>query len=84
MPYEIKFKLENIVAVEGLEALPGVRGVEAKGEGSYSMRSSDASRSVTELLALMNSQGLSLTDLEVLPGNLEDVFLSLTGHRLRD
>ena len=84
MPYVIKFKVENVVALEGLEALSGVRGVEAKGGGSYAMRSSDASRSVTELLALMNSQRLSLTDLEVLPGNLEDVFLSLTGHRLRD
>ena len=84
MPYEIKFKVEGVAAIEGLEELSGVRGVEAKGEGIYSMRSSDASRSVTELLALMNSQKLSLSDLEVLPGNLEDVFLSLTGHRLRD
>jgi ABC-2 type transport system ATP-binding protein len=84
MPYEIKFKVENVAEIEGLQELSGVREVEAKGEGIYSMRSSDASRSVTELLALMNSQELSLTDLEVLPGNLEDVFLSLTGHRLRD
>jgi ABC-2 type transport system ATP-binding protein len=84
IPYEVKFRVDNGAEIEGLGALSGVNDVRVQENGFYFLRSSDASRSVAELLVMLRGQGLNVTDLEVLPGNLEDVFLSLTGRGLRD
>ena len=66
------------------DSLADVQGVSIDEDGSYTLRSTDATDSVSDLLEKAGSLNLRLSSLEVVPGNLEDVFLSLTGHRLRD
>ena len=88
VPYEIRFKLDVHAPIEvpdGMfDSLADVQGVSIDEDGSYTLRSTDATDSVSDLLEKAGSLNLRLSSLEVVPGNLEDVFLSLTGHRLRD
>ncbi|MFQ5795491.1 MAG: ABC transporter ATP-binding protein [Candidatus Bipolaricaulia bacterium] len=50
----------------------------------YELCVTDAHESLPTLLGQLEAQGVELTDIEVLPANLEDVFLELTGKELRD
>ena len=86
VPYEIRFKLDAYAEVPDgiLESLVDVQSTTIDEDGSYVLRSTDATGSVSDLLEKTGSLNLRLSSLEVVPGNLEDVFLSLTGHRLRD
>lgn len=86
VPYEIRFKLDAYAEVPDgiLDSLVDVQSTTIDEDGSYVLRSTDATGSVSDLLEKTGSLNLRLSSLEVVPGNLEDVFLSLTGHRLRD
>ncbi|MBI2170755.1 MAG: ABC transporter ATP-binding protein [Chloroflexi bacterium] len=84
VPYEVKVMAEGPLPTNNLEALDSVRGVEFDGEGVCHLRSADAARTLQALLAWANGKGIRLAHLEVVPANLEDVFLALTGHQLRD
>ena len=69
-----------------LEPLPGVDQVvgPAGPEQAFTLRTSAVERSMLALLQLAERTGASLTDLRVHRPSLEDVFLTLTGHALRD
>ena len=53
-------------------------------EQTVVLRSVDLNGTLVALLQLLTERGLPLNTLQVRTPTLEDVFLSLTGHRLRD
>lgn len=84
----IDFATVSPVNTDDLAALAGVRGVTAKtngapGPASYQLQVSNPNVAVTALLAWSERHGVELRGLEVVPGTLEDVFLSLTGRELK-
>jgi ABC-2 type transport system ATP-binding protein len=66
-----------------LAALPGVRDVRAE-NGSVRMQAAELHRAVPAVLAELARQGVPLTELRTHSATLEDVFVTLTGRRLRD
>ena len=53
-------------------------------EPGYAIVALDAQRAVVSLLELAKREGLRVGNLDVQGANLEDVFLSMTGHKLGD
>ena len=53
-------------------------------DGQYVLRSSNAARTLPALLAWVGQNGTRIERLEVLPANLEEVFLAYTGRDLRE
>ena len=84
VPYEVKMATGEAHGVDELRGLAGVRDARVDEGGAYRLRSSDASATVPAAIAWAAAAGATLTHLEVIPANLEDVFLSLTGRSLRD
>ena len=84
VPYEVKMATGEAHDVEELRGLTGVQDARVDDDGSYRLSSSDASATVPAAMAWAAASGATLTHLEVIPANLEDVFLSLTGRSLRD
>jgi ABC-2 type transport system ATP-binding protein len=84
VPYEIKIRTDNGHDLQGLESLAAVESVGSYDDGAALVRSKDASATLPEVVDLANTQGARITHLEVIPANLEDVFLSLTGRELRE
>lgn len=74
---------EGDVEDAALLALPGVRAVRRE-EGAIHVRASEAHVTVPPLLDLLRSRGRSLSRLTLRHATLEDVYMSLTGRRLRD
>jgi ABC-2 type transport system ATP-binding protein len=66
-----------------LEALPGIRGVQANDSGVRA-QVSELHRAVPALLDELARQGRPLTELRTHSATLEDVFVTLTGRHLRD
>jgi len=66
-----------------LRALPQVKKV-SKLENRLAVETVDAQRAVTGIIAALNESGMNLTSLEIREPNLENVFLNLTGKKLRD
>ena len=81
--YEIRVSPDGELEQAGLEALDAVREVRSD-NGVWYLRSADAARTMEGLVRWVGEQGVRITHLEVVPANLEDVFLSITGHELRD
>jgi ABC-2 type transport system ATP-binding protein len=71
------------LAVSALRNIEGVREVTAE-NGSVQLQVTELHRAVPALLAELNRQGLLLTELRTHSASLEDVFVTLTGRRLRD
>lgn len=67
---------------EYFQRLPGVTGVEIQ-DGQIDLKTDDTQSTVTELLTLARERDLRLEHMTVLSATLEDVFLNLTGKRLR-
>ena len=84
VPYEVKMATGEAHGVDDLRGLAGVRDARVDEDGAYRLSSSDASATVPAAMAWAAASGATLTHLEVIPANLEDVFLSLTGRSLRD
>ena len=84
VPYEVKLATGEAHGVDELRGLAGVRDARVDEDGAYRLSSSDASATVPAAMAWAAASGATLTHLEVIPANLEDVFLSLTGRSLRD
>jgi len=84
LPYEVRIKSSNGYDMDGLRGLAGVKELELGEDGAVKMRSTDASATLPALMDWSSKTGAPLSHLEVIPANLEDVFLSLTGHELRD
>jgi len=66
-----------------LAALPGVRGVAVEGS-EVTLTTADLGAVAPRALELLAAHGLSCRRLATRAATLEDVFLSLTGRRLRD
>lgn len=71
------------ISEEALTELPAVRSVRFEA-GSYSLTVSEPHVTIPELLHRLQAEGLSLARLATRHASLEDVFVSLTGRRLRD
>lgn len=84
LPYEVRLKSSNGYSLDGLQSLSGVQEMHVTDDGVVRLRSTDASATLPALMDWSNKTGVPLTHLEVVPANLEEVFLSLTGHELRD
>ena len=69
--------------VEALSALPSVEAVKHDG-GSWRLTVREVHRAVPGLLAALADSGAEPTHLSTHHATLEDVFMSLTGRRLRD
>ena len=84
VPFEVKIITGKEYSLDALHRLTGVQAVVDDGEGTVRMRSSDAAATVSGIMAWSGESGAPVKHLEVIPSNLEDVFLSLTGRGLRE
>jgi ABC-2 type transport system ATP-binding protein len=71
------------LTVSALGEIEGVREVKSE-NGSVQLQVTELHRAVPALLAELDRQGLPLTELRTHSASLEDVFVTLTGRRLRD
>jgi ABC-2 type transport system ATP-binding protein len=71
------------LVISALRGIEGVREVTTE-NGSVRLQVTELHRAVPALLAELNRQGLPLTELRTHSASLEDVFVTLTGRRLRD
>ena len=67
----------------GTAARPAGRAGGAHRRGGFEIRTDDTAQSLTGLLGLAGGMGVAVSNLNVRSGNLEDVFLTLTGRSLR-
>lgn len=79
----VEFEDKNSAAQDMLEALPGVKRASRDG-GLVTLYSLDTPRTIEGLLAAARDDKLHFDDLRVRSATLEDVFLKLTGRRIRD
>lgn len=82
----ILFVTQDRVDEGELRTLPGVAEVAASMNGatSYELRVSRAQVTLPAFVTWAERRGVRVDDVRVLPATLEDVFLSLTGHSLRE
>jgi ABC-2 type transport system ATP-binding protein len=79
----------RFVALPGLDCtqlaqLPSARKAEEIRPGSYVMETESAPALLAELTAWLRDQKITLSELRVGHGSLEDLFLRLTGAEVRD
>jgi ABC-2 type transport system ATP-binding protein len=80
----ITFRLSEQVPLSALCDLPGAEDCRAREEQGYAILATDAQTAVTSLLDLAATRDLAVENLDISGANLEDVFLSMTGHKLSD
>jgi ABC-2 type transport system ATP-binding protein len=87
-PYRIVVKTERCLGDAALKKMPGVVSVRHdtdEANGHYCLIGvTSVQKVLPALLDKMKDAKIDFTDLEIVPSNLEDVFLSLTGEALRD
>lgn len=79
----ITFKLDKHVDAGELKQLPGVDSAESE-DHTYRLITKDPQSTLTSLFAFAQSKASRLLDIQLRQPTLEDVFLKLTGHALRD
>lgn len=79
----IEFSASTSLTGETFGALPGVAALEQEGE-KYSLVTSDAQMTLDGLFVLVRAGSMKMNELNVRRATLEDVFLKLTGHQLRE
>ena len=79
----LEFLSDGRLAREALETLPAVDFYE-EANGQTRLRSSNVTQTTTALVALCNARGVELRGLSARTATLEDVFLKLTGRRIRE
>ena len=79
----IEFTASTALAGETFRALAGVVAMEQE-EQTYCLVTSDSQATLDGLFALGRSGAMKMHSLNVRRATLEDVFLKLTGHQLRD
>jgi ABC-2 type transport system ATP-binding protein len=81
---------ENLISFRtGDNAAPPAALIEAKGlkdsgDGVWTLSTRNVSKDLTELYRWSEETGLRLDDISIRRPNLDDVFLAITGHTLRD
>jgi ABC-2 type transport system ATP-binding protein len=81
--HRIEFVIEGALDAARLEATPGVTRVSADGQGAFTLYTPQAHPALNSLLGLADTQGFTLRGLTVQGATLEDVFMQLTGRRIR-
>jgi hypothetical protein len=66
-----------------LSSLPGIDGLVCEGDRAK-FRTTDITRTLAELLTLLDARRIEIAELQVRKATLEDVFIELTGASLRD
>ena len=79
----IEFTASTALGSESFRTLPGVVAMEAEDQ-TYCLVTSDSQATLDALFALGRSGAMKMHTLTVRRATLEDVFLKLTGHQLRD
>jgi ABC-2 type transport system ATP-binding protein len=79
----VNFQSTHEIPLEKIKSIPGVTNVEHE-KGHYRAVTTDPEKTLTGLFAASRDLGFMLTDLQLKQPTLEDVFLKLTGHALRD
>ncbi len=79
----IAFVIEGSVDVTRLEALPGAIRVLCDGHGQFTLYVREAQPVLKSLIEMSETNGFRLRGLEVEGATLEDVFIRLTGRRIR-
>jgi ABC-2 type transport system ATP-binding protein len=80
---KIEFTTKSAVSDDGLQRLAGVDKVE-KNNGTYSLTTADSQATLEALVAWGRAGNSRIEELTVKRVTLEDVFLKLTGHQLRE
>jgi ABC-2 type transport system ATP-binding protein len=83
LEHRIQFVVEGVLDEAGLEALPGVAQAVSDGPGEYTLFARQVQPAVKSLMDLSASNGCTLRGLTVEGTTLEDVFIHLTGRRIR-
>jgi ABC-2 type transport system ATP-binding protein len=73
---------EDVMAEERFRMMPGVE-VENGGDGRFTIRGR-GEELVTEVIRCLSEHGMQVTDFRTVLPNLEDVFLKMTGHSIRE
>ena len=73
---------DDPVAIERFRGIPGVEVVNS-GDSRYTIRGRGDDL-VTEVIRCLSENGIRVTDFRTILPNLEDVFLKLTGHSIRE
>jgi len=73
----------GVTEASALLRIEGVKDVRTE-HGRAQLQVADLHHSVPAILSELTRQGVSLTDLRTRTATLEDVFVALTGRRLRD
>ncbi|MGE5645410.1 MAG: ATP-binding cassette domain-containing protein [Acidobacteriota bacterium] len=79
----LEFATGAAIDISSLERLQGVRRAKAE-NGGYELQVTELHLAVPALLAELDRRGSPLTELRTHSATLEDVFVSLTGRRLRE
>jgi ABC-2 type transport system ATP-binding protein len=79
----IELRLARAESEEALLRLDGVSDSRVS-DGAYVLRSTRVPQTIVSLVKYLEAQGNELASLEIAAPSLEDVFLELTGRRLRD
>jgi ABC-2 type transport system ATP-binding protein len=77
----VTFTVDGEVSADDFCRLEGVQSCRAQ-EPGYAVVALDAQKAVVSLLDLARRKGLRVENLDVQGANLEDVFLTMTGHKL--
>ncbi|MGD9099733.1 MAG: ABC transporter ATP-binding protein [Anaerolineae bacterium] len=79
----IEFVIEGTLDVAQLEAMPGVTRALGDGRGAFTLYAPQAHSALKSLMSLTETQDFTLRGLTVQGATLEDVFMQLTGRRIR-
>ncbi len=79
----IEFNSTSAIPEGEIAALPGATKVQTS-NGTYAVFTSDATSTIRGLVGRSGSQGWQVEDIRIRRATLEDVFVGLTGRRLRE
>lgn len=80
---KIEFRTAAPIQLARLRSIPFVSSV-TEGLGAYELRSADGTRSIIELIKWLEAEQHELVDLHITRPTLEDIFIELTGRRIRE
>jgi ABC-2 type transport system ATP-binding protein len=79
----IEFVIEGALSAAKLEAIPGVTKALDEGQGTFTIYAPEAQPALKSLITLAEEKDFTLRGLTVEGATLEDVFIQLTGRRIR-
>ncbi|MBN1138952.1 MAG: AAA family ATPase, partial [Anaerolineae bacterium] len=83
LEHRISFVVKGPLDLATLQAMPGVTQALNGGDGEYTLLARHVQPAVKSLMDLTEANGFTLRGLTVEGATLEDVFLHLTGRRIR-